>query len=328
MSSTQVTIPEAPPPPTYIFREHTSSVNSVHLFDNDQYIASCDGEGWIIIWSMRTKRPLLKWKGHKESCLKVTTIENNQVISQGRDNMIYLWQLPLLQEITTLQLISPDLISEIVYNGLSFCKLSSYQNKESTLLCFPSLNELGLFDIYDLTYQRYLMRNMGDSGPLRLGSCMAVELFRTCDNLFVLAGYESGIVALWEIQKDATRIIWHQHIHAEPVLDLSIDPSKSFLISSSADNQIVKYALATGDIIKKITIKKSGIVAIKIRPDNKIFATGGFDGRIRVFSMKSMKPLAVLSYHRNTTYGLDFSHQGNWLIGSSQDNRISLWSIY
>lgn len=49
--------------------------------------------------------------------------------SQGRDNMIYLWQLPLLQEITTLQLISPDLISEIVYNGLSFCKLSSYQNK-------------------------------------------------------------------------------------------------------------------------------------------------------------------------------------------------------
>lgn len=41
-----------------------------------------------------------------------------------------------------------------------------------------------------------------------------------------------------------------------------------------------------------------------------------------------MKPLAILSYHRNTTYGLDFSRNGNWLIGSSQDNRISLWSIF
>lgn len=54
---------------------------------------------------------------------------------------------------------------------------------------------------------------------------------------------------------------------------------KSFLISSSADNQICKYSLTTGDIIKKITIKKSGLVALKIRPDNKIFATGGYDGR-------------------------------------------------
>lgn len=63
------------------------------------------------------------------------------------------------------------------------------------------------------------------------------------------------------------------------MLDLSIDHMKSFLISSSADNQICKYSLTTGDIIKKITIKKSGLVALKIRPDNKIFATGGYDGR-------------------------------------------------
>lgn len=63
------------------------------------------------------------------------------------------------------------------------------------------------------------------------------------------------------------------------MLDLSIDHTNSFIISSSADNQICKYSLATGDIIKKITIKKSGLVALKIRPDNKIFASGGYDGR-------------------------------------------------
>lgn len=50
--------------------------------------------------------------------------------------------------------------------------------------------------------------------------------------------------------------------------------------------------------------------------------------RIRIFSVKSMKPLAILSYHRDTAYGLDFSRNDNWLIGSSQDNRISLWSIF
>lgn len=39
-----------------------------------------DGDGWVIIWSMRTKRPLLKWKAHKDNCLKVTTVKNNQLI--------------------------------------------------------------------------------------------------------------------------------------------------------------------------------------------------------------------------------------------------------
>lgn len=138
---------------------------------------------------------------------------------------------------------------------------------------------------------------------------MAVELFRASDSLFVAAGYESGKVALWEIKEDkVARIVWQQQEgHNEPgkiinyfffffhcvvikilkydhlVLDLSIDPMNSCLISSSADNQIIKYSLATGDIIKKITIKKSGLVALKIRPDNKLFATGGYDGRYYSF---------------------------------------------
>lgn len=30
----------APPPPVYIFREHKSTVSSVQLFDNDQFLAS------------------------------------------------------------------------------------------------------------------------------------------------------------------------------------------------------------------------------------------------------------------------------------------------
>jgi hypothetical protein len=55
-----------------------------------------------------------------------------------------------------------------------------------------------------------------DSGKLRLGSCMAVELFRTSDALFVLAGYESGITILWEIKQNETRIVWRRQEHKEP----------------------------------------------------------------------------------------------------------------
>ena len=63
------------------------------------------------------------------------------------------------------------------------------------------------------------------------------------------------------------------------VLDLAIDVSKTFILSSSADNQVYKYSVQTGDIINKITIKKSGMVALRIRSDNKVFALGGYDGK-------------------------------------------------
>lgn len=63
-----------------------------------------------------------------------------------------------------------------------------------------------------------MLQNIGqtDSGTHRLGSCMAVELFRTSDGLFVLAAYESGTVALWEIKQNKFLLIWQKKEHKEP----------------------------------------------------------------------------------------------------------------
>lgn len=50
--------------------------------------------------------------------------------------------------------------------------------------------------------------------------------------------------------------------------------------------------------------------------------------RIRVFSARSMKPLAVLCYHRDSIYSIDFGAHGNWLMAASKDRRISLWNLF
>jgi hypothetical protein len=54
-----------------------------------------------------------------------------------------------------------------------------------------------------------------------------------------------------------------------------------------------------------------------------------------------MKPLAILSYHKESVYSLAFAHifsrqdnstsneiQNHFLLGSGKDCRISLWEIY
>ncbi|KAI8984325.1 WD40-repeat-containing domain protein [Mycotypha africana] len=341
---------EAPPPPFYICREHKSTVNYLHLFDKDQYLASCDNDGWIVIWKMQTKRPIKKWKAHQSSCLKVYSIDNDtKLISQGRDNKIHIWKLITAAEEQQQQQMEdlPELISSITYNGVGFCKFACFEAKQAVILCFPSKEELSMFDIYDLTNEHYILQNVNDdTGTLRLGTCMAVQMFVPSNlpqqneedhdiktSFHVLAGYESGMVVLWDLgatrHSERKKILWHRHEHKEPILDLAVDNTHLFGLSSSADNQLCNYSLSTGETVKRITLKKSGVVSLRIRSDNKIFASGGYDNRIRLFSVKTMKPLAILSYHKGSVYSLEFGRENHsLLIGGSEDNRISLWNIY
>jgi len=81
-----------------------------------------------------------------------------------------------------------------------------------------------------------------------------------------------------------------------------------------------------------VDIPNNGIADIKIRPDRKIFATAGWDHRLRVFSWKKYNPLAILKFHAEGLSGVDFlAHDTDnhfWLAAGSKDKRISLWDIY
>ena len=70
-----------------------------------------------------------------------------------------------------------------------------------------------------------------------------------------------------------------------------------------------------------------GIADVKIRPDRKILATAGWDHRVRVFHWRTMKPLAVLSFHSATVHCVAFAKDGLLAAGSG-DQRISIWSLY
>jgi hypothetical protein len=45
-------------------------------------------EGWIFIWNIKTRRPVLKWKAHESSCMFVKVTDNDTLI---RLLFIYKW---------------------------------------------------------------------------------------------------------------------------------------------------------------------------------------------------------------------------------------------
>jgi WD40 repeat protein len=68
-----------------------------------------------------------------------------------------------------------------------------------------------------------------------------------------------------------------------------------------------------GNIERQITplkisqTKHAGQQGIKMRSDSKIFATAGWDSRVRVYSAQSLKELAVLKWHKEGCYALAFA---------------------
>jgi len=120
---------------------------------------------------------------------------------------------------------------------------------------------------------------------------------------------EDGI---WNRQRNFgkdTDSIFHFNLLRRKVLSLDISEDLRYGVSCGADNTLVKYTLSNAlpgvPETLQISLKSSGGRGpLRIRSDGKIVVVAGWDGKIRVFALKSLKPLAVLKHHREDLKGL------------------------
>lgn len=195
---------------------------------------------------------------------------------------------------------------------------------------------------------------------------MALAITHLDDDLILIAGYESGYTCLW--QKDSSGSTWKSvHVnraHTQPILSLDFAKTHSTYFTSAADAIVASHPLSISETSagpdKQIQTKHAGQQALTVRSDQKIFATAGWDGRIRVYSAKTIRELAVLKWHKEGCYALAFadvtvspkeaggpdvvseqSHDltveqkrnikvqtTHWLAAGAKDGKVSLWDIY
>lgn len=202
---------------------------------------------------------------------------------------------------------------------------------------------------------------------------MALSIFHhpQTTNLTVITGYESGHTTTSQLNSESWQTLYTTLAHTQPVLSLDVSPSKDYYLTSSADAIIAKHPIPISadhiitDVesmpLKTLQTKHSGQQGLKIRSDGKIFATAGWDSRIRVYSTKMMKELAVLKWHKEGCYSVALANveevkivdEGqdkalvkrelamtikdqrlwkakatHWLAAGSKDGKVSLWDIY
>lgn len=86
------------------------------------------------------------------------------------------------------------------------------------------------------------------------------------------------------------------------LLSATISPEPKHAIPSNQPKPVVET-----QPLKTINTKHSGQQGLRIRSDGKIFATAGWDSKVRVYSAKTMSELAVLKWHEVGCYTIAFA---------------------
>jgi ASTRA-associated protein 1 len=73
---------ELPPPqPQYVFRGHTASIHAVVFLRDNTRILTGDADGWVVLWSLTTKRPRAVWQAHQGPILRLAEWSPDRIIT-------------------------------------------------------------------------------------------------------------------------------------------------------------------------------------------------------------------------------------------------------
>ncbi|KIY03895.1 uncharacterized protein Z520_00586 [Fonsecaea multimorphosa CBS 102226] len=342
----------SPAVPAYILRGHEAAVHALHFYADNALLASGDSDGWMVIWSLSSKRPVAVWKAHEAGILHIEHWTTGRLVSHGRDHKLRVWQLrqedlaglstklPSESDGSAAASSSSDhpqpwLLHSMSVNALNFCAFSichqdprqpASEEAAPQLIASPNGLDSGGIDIFQLPSERRVSQIRSDKDS-PTGMVMAVCLFHqttdTASRLVLVSGYEDGRITVHshagDLSNPNSSERWQKitscKAHTQPILSLAMLPSKTHFLTSSADSLISKFCLPSLSNVeskdleseKSLNTKHSGQQGLSVRSDGKIFATAGWDGRVRVYSCKTMKELAVLKWHKVGCYSTAFA---------------------
>lgn len=284
-------------------------------------------------------------------------------------------------------------VNALNYCRFSLLVIAGASTQEG-LLAVPNLVESALADIWSLPSRQRLHAAIGDpldtsatafsdgrSGS-KSGIIMSIHLFYSASSapssstsareLRLLCAYEDGSVVLRQrnapenkqtVEGRGWEVVWKSKLHVESVMAMAVSSSCAFALTVSADHLVGRYDLSktqeeasestpAGTVFKT---KHSGNGAVAIRSDGRVCAIGGWDGKVRLYSTKTLKLLGTLVHHKQGCQAVTFASHilplggdlkgddssddedgitmeekyavGRWMIAGSTDAKVSIWAL-
>ncbi|PYH83775.1 WD40 repeat-like protein [Aspergillus uvarum CBS 121591] len=214
------------------------------------------------------------------------------------------------------------------------------------LIAVPNALNSGAIDLFHLPTERRVCTIPADD-EVKTGMVMALTLFlRPAEReLYVAAAYEDGSVMVFrspisfqglapqqQQQQNSAPGTWKweklyaSRAHDQPVLSIDAAPSGEWVFSSAADAKVVMHPFVRRagagretQPAKVVSTRHAGQQGLRVRSDGRILATAGWDSRVRVYSCKTLKEVAVLKWHKEGCYAVAFAGVGSGTQGNGAE---------
>lgn len=222
-----------------------------------------------------------------------------------------------------------------------FCRFACSTDPDNPLvISAKDDNKIILLNANDLQIQQTLSitannNNSKTTESSSLGHLFCLQIIMVNGHMYLLGGYESGDFLTWDLR--CGKVINSVKFDECPMaIDYELHTNRGIYGGPSDKLGIISYDRNTMQLKKigEIPLKNAGVNCINIRGDHKVFSTGGWDGRIRIFSWKSLRPLAVLTDHKAAIMDISYSTdkvtlwKAPIMAAGGLDGQISLWDLY
>lgn len=165
--------------------------------------------------------------------------------------------------------------------------------------------------------------------------------------MHLFGGFEDGSIAAWifKLDRQGTTfkvgdnpiIVLYEKFHNETIMSLDFCPKTYVGYSASADGLVASWSVDREEREGKQDFKLnmrtsrkmgSGIGCLRCRPDGRLVAMGNWDRGVTLVGAKKLKYLGELDLHEELVSCLCFDASTKELALGSQDNMISMWSLY
>ena len=217
---------------------------------------------------------------------------------------------------------------------MSVLKLNGTREEVKILLSYPSSKVENAIDILEIQgdYRCYLLK---DFMVQNSGMCLFTKLKKLKDSRIILiCGYESGKLVVANCGDGQILIEEKCFEDGESCTDadlyegIEIDSIKLVVVGTGKTVKVIKGFDSPDPSLTSLTLPFPGCNSVSIRFDGKLFVTGGWDCKLRFFSLKSLKLLAVVDYHYEAISAVEIRREDSSTIAACSDGTISVWTLF
>jgi len=189
----------------------------------------------------------------------------------------------------------------------------------------------------DQTVRVYQLADAKEIGAVKVGGEVRTLAF-TPNSLALVAGIGDKSIIAWGTPFTAGQPLAPEFLKpvqsytaAEPIQELAFAADNATFYTASADKAVHVWKLASPTPTRNFP-HPNNVDAVAFQPGGTLLASGGHDGKVRLFDLVKNAQVKEITAHvdktvTNTIYTVAFSTDGKQLVTSSLDNSLKLWDV-